>query len=93
MSMRGIIALIVCLTIDTWESSQYSFFSHCFDISIYRSSSDFWLSGLDLIEYVIRREVSASTGRTYDITILMGSHNRIMRKRYKKATFQVYLFH
>ena len=74
MSVRRIIALIVGLAVDPWEPTEYSLLSHCLDIAIDGCSPDFWLLNSHLIENIIRREMPASTGRTDDIAILVGSH-------------------
>jgi Ser/Thr protein kinase RdoA (MazF antagonist) len=88
MSMRRIIALIVGLAIDAREPAKDSLFCHRLDIAVHSGPSDFWLLDPDLIKNIIRREVSASTGCTDDITILVGSHiPLIMIINLKKATF------
>ncbi len=74
MSMCRVIALIVGLAVDPWEPAEHSLLCHRLDITIDGRSPDFWLLDPDLIEYIIRREMSAGTGRTDDITILVGSH-------------------
>jgi hypothetical protein len=74
MSMCRIIALVVGLAIDPWESTEHSLLSHGFNIAIDGCSPDFWCLELDLIIDIIRREMSAGTSRTDDVTILMGSH-------------------
>ena len=74
MSMRRIIALVVGLAVDTREPAKDSLLCHRLDIAVYSSSSDLGLMDPDFIKNIIRREVSAGTGRTDDITILVGSH-------------------
>jgi hypothetical protein len=86
--MCRIIALVVGLAIDPWEPTKYTLLCHGLDIAIDGSSTDLRLLDLDLIIYIIRREVSASTGCTDDVTILVGSHiPLIMIINTRKATF------
>lgn len=92
MCMCLIITFIICLAIDSWKTSQYSFFRHWFNISIYSSSPYFWLSRSDFIKNIISGKMTTGTGITYDITVLMGAHSGIMRKSLEKATFLVFYF-
>jgi hypothetical protein len=93
MRVRRIIALIVGLAVDPRESTEYSLLGHRLDIAIDGCSSDLRLLYLDLIIYIIRREMSAGTSCTDDVTILMGSHmSLIMIINLKKATKVLLLF-
>ena len=76
MCMRGCIALIIGLSIDSRKSPQSSLFGHRFDISIDSRSTDFWLMDANFFIDIISGEMTAFTGITDDIAILMLAHKR-----------------
>lgn len=78
--MGLIVALIVGLAVDPGEPPEYPLLSHALDIAIDGSTTDLGLSDPHLVEDIICREMTTSTGITDDLTVLVGAHERIMVK-------------
>ena len=82
MCMSWIITFIIRLAIDSRETTKNTLLCHTFDISIYGSSTDFWLFDANLIKNIISGKMSTSTGITDDITILMSSHMSLLWEKF-----------
>lgn len=73
--MRRVIALIVGFPVDSWETSEHTFFCHGFNIAIDGGSSDLGLLNSHLLVDIIRREVATLTGITDDFSVLVFAHD------------------
>ncbi len=80
MCMSCRITLIVCLSIDPRKTPNHTFFCHCFNISIYGCSSDFWIFDPYFIINILSWKVSAFASSTDDISILVLAHKGCYQK-------------
>ncbi len=77
--MCCIIALIIGFSIDSWKSSNQSFFCHRFYISIDRRTSDLRLFFPHFLIDIVRRKMLAFAGITDNVTVLVFAHEKYMR--------------
>ena len=87
MCMSCIIALVVGLAIDTRKTPEESLFCHAFDIAVDGCTTNFWFLSAYFLEYIVSRHMTTGTRITDDVSVLVGAHTSIMRKKRQKATF------
>jgi hypothetical protein len=80
------ITLIIGLSINSWESSDHSFFRHSLNISIDGGSTNLRILFSHFFKNIFSREVAALTGITDNVSVLVFSHGAIMGKNDKKSS-------